>query len=153
MLEAIRSRAQGWLAKLILALITIPFALWGIDSYFHSGGRNEVIAEVGDGGITRQAFNDMLKEQADRMRQALGPAFDQSIVESAEFREQVLQAMAEEEAMLQEAKAVGLKVGMPRSPRYCSRSRHSRRTASSRPSATSACWRNAAIPRPISKTS
>ena len=110
MLEAIRSRAQGWLAKLILALITIPFALWGVDSYFSSGGRNEVVAEVGDANITRQAYTDALREQADRMRQALGPAFNPAIVESAEFRQQVLQAMMEEEAMLQEAEAVGLEV-------------------------------------------
>lgn len=110
MLEAIRSRAQGWLAKLILALITIPFALWGVDSYFSSGWRNEVVAEVGDANITRQAYTDALREQADRMRQALGPAFDPAIVESAEFRQQVLQAMMEEEAMLQEAEAVGLEV-------------------------------------------
>lgn len=110
MLEAIRNRAQGWLAKLILALITIPFALWGIDSYFNSGGRNEVVAEVGDTAVTRQAYTEMLKQQAERMRQTMGPAFDAALIESAEFREQVLQAMAEEAAMLQEAKAAGLRV-------------------------------------------
>lgn len=110
MLEAIRKRAQGWFAKIILALITIPFALWGIDAYFSSGGGNEVIAEVGDSGVTRQAYTDMLKEQADRMRQAMGPNFDPALIESADFRRQVLQSMAEEEAMLQEAYAAGLQV-------------------------------------------
>lgn len=110
MLEAIRKRAQGWFAKIILALITIPFALWGIDAYFSSGGGNEVIAEVGDSGVTRQAYTDMLKEQADRMRQAMGPNFDPALIESADFRRQVLQSMAEEEAMLQEANAAGLQV-------------------------------------------
>lgn len=110
MLEAIRNRAQGWLAKLILALITIPFALWGIDSYFGSGGRNELVAEVGDSGVTRKAFTDMLKEQADRMRQTMGPDFDPAIVETREFREQILNALTEEEAMLQEATEAGLLV-------------------------------------------
>lgn len=110
MLEAIRKRAQGWLAKLILALITIPFALWGIDAYFSTGGSNEVIAKVGDSGVTRQAYTEMLKEQADRMRQTMGSNFDPAVTESAEFREQVLQAMTEEEAMFQEALAAGLQV-------------------------------------------
>jgi len=110
MLEAIRKRSQGWFAKIILALITIPFALWGIDAYFSTGGGNEVIAEVGDSGITRQAYTDMLKEQADRMRQSMGTNFDPSMTESAEFREQVMQAMTEEEAMMQEALAAGLQV-------------------------------------------
>ncbi len=110
MLEAIRSHAQGWLAKLILALITIPFALWGIDSYFRSGGKTELVAKVGDGGVTRQVFQDTLREQADRLRQQLGPNFDQAITESTEFRQQVLNALIEEEAMLQEAIAAGLQV-------------------------------------------
>jgi peptidyl-prolyl cis-trans isomerase D len=110
MLEAIRNRAQGWLAKLILALITIPFALWGVDAYFNVDARTELIAEVGDSGVTRQAFTEMLKEQADRMRQSMGPNFDPAAIDTAEFREQVLKAMTEEEAMLQEAAAVGLQV-------------------------------------------
>lgn len=110
MLEAIRNRAQGWLAKVILALITIPFALWGVDSYFNSGGGNELVAEVGESGVTRKEFTDMLREQADQMRQAMGPNFDPAVTESREFREQVLNALTEREAMLQEAGAAGLQV-------------------------------------------
>lgn len=110
MLEAIRKRAQGWLAKLILALITVPFALWGIDAYFNSGGGHEVIAKVGESGVTRQAYTTMLKEQADRLRQAMGPNFDPAMIEGAQFREQVLLAMTEEEALMQEAEAAGLRV-------------------------------------------
>jgi peptidyl-prolyl cis-trans isomerase D len=110
MLDAIRNRAQGWLAKLILALISIPFALWGVDSYFNSDSRTEFVAEVGDAGVTRQAFTEALKEQADRMRQALGPNFDPAVVETKAFREQVLNGLAEQEAMLLEARAAGLHV-------------------------------------------
>ena len=32
MLDRIRTVAQGWVGKSLLALITIPFALFGIDS-------------------------------------------------------------------------------------------------------------------------
>lgn len=110
MLEAIRSRAKGNLAKVIIALIAIPFALWGVDSYISYSAKHEVIAEVGNSGITRQAFTEMLKEQTDRMRQAMGPNFDPAVVETMEFRERVLEAMTQEEAMLQEAIAIGLRV-------------------------------------------
>lgn len=110
MLEAIRDRAQGWIAKVILALITIPFALWGIDSYFSGGGKTESVAEVGDANVTRQAFADAIKEQADQMRQAMGQNFDPAAVETKAFREQVLTRLTDEEAMLQEAKAAGLQI-------------------------------------------
>lgn len=98
------------MAKLILALITIPFALWGIDSYFGSGGRTEIVATVGDASVTRQVYTEAIKEQADRMRQAMGASFDPAALETKEFREQVLKRLTEEEAVLQEAKAAGLQV-------------------------------------------
>ena len=41
MLQAIRERAQGWIAWLIVILISIPFALWGIQSYTGFGGEPE----------------------------------------------------------------------------------------------------------------
>jgi len=110
MLESIRNHAQGWMAKLILALITIPFALWGIDSYFSSGGKSESVAEVGNSSITRQAFSEAIKEQTDMMRQAQGEGFDPAVADTREFREQVLKRLTEEEAMLQEARSVRLQV-------------------------------------------
>jgi peptidyl-prolyl cis-trans isomerase D len=47
MLETFREHSKGWLAKLILALITVPFALWGIDSYLQGAGSNVALAKVG----------------------------------------------------------------------------------------------------------
>ncbi|MDP6489078.1 MAG: SurA N-terminal domain-containing protein, partial [SAR324 cluster bacterium] len=33
MLSSIRNKSKGWIAYLIVGLITIPFALFGIQSY------------------------------------------------------------------------------------------------------------------------
>ena len=52
MLQAIRERAQGWIAWLIVILISIPFALWGIQSYTGIGG--EPVAATVDGVDIRQ---------------------------------------------------------------------------------------------------
>jgi peptidyl-prolyl cis-trans isomerase D len=100
MLEAIRDRAQGWIAKLILALITVPFALWGIESYFNRGGSGDVIAEVGKGRVYRQEFNQALQNQADRLRQSQGAKFDPAITQSKEFRESVLNGLVERRTLL-----------------------------------------------------
>ena len=110
MLDGIRNGAKGWMGKALLAFITIPFALWGIDSYFNSNARTELVAEVGNGGITRLAFTEALKEQADRMRQAMGTNFDPAATETRGFREQVLNGLVEEETLLQDAQASGLQV-------------------------------------------
>ncbi len=40
MLELIRNHSKGWLAKIILVVITVPFALFGIDQYLSGAGGN-----------------------------------------------------------------------------------------------------------------
>ena len=54
MLEQIRNRTQTTFAKVILVIIIIPFALFGIDSYLSSVGSNVSIASVNDEPITSQ---------------------------------------------------------------------------------------------------
>jgi peptidyl-prolyl cis-trans isomerase D len=67
MLEAIRERSQGWIAKVILGLLVIPFALWGVDSYISRGGQEPPAAEVGDAEISQREFIKTLKEQQEQM--------------------------------------------------------------------------------------
>ena len=103
MLEAIRNHAKGWLAKVILSLIVITFALFGVDSYMSGDRSGGVVAEVGDVGISSQELTREIQGQSDRMRETLGPAFDPAVTESAEFRKQVLDSLIERKALLQEA--------------------------------------------------
>jgi peptidyl-prolyl cis-trans isomerase D len=102
-LEAIRKHAQGWLAKVILALIAVTFALFGVDSYMKGDGSGGNIAEVGDVGISREELTRETQTQSERMREALGPAFDPAVTETADFRKQVLDSLIERKALLQDA--------------------------------------------------
>jgi len=102
-LEAIRNHAKGWLAKVILSLIVITFALFGVDSYMKGDKSGGVVAEVGDVGISSEELTREIQGQSDRMRETLGPAFDPAVIESAEFRKQALDNLIERKAMLQEA--------------------------------------------------
>ena len=103
MLEAIRKHAKGWLAKVILALIAITFALFGVDSYMKGDKSGGMVAEVGDVGISREELTREIQAQSDRMREAMGPAFDSAVTETADFRKQVLDSLIERKALLQEA--------------------------------------------------
>ncbi|MGA9163304.1 MAG: SurA N-terminal domain-containing protein [Thiobacillus sp.] len=103
MLEAIRKHAQGWLAKVILALIAITFALFGVDSYMKGDKSGGMIAEVGDAGISREELTQEIRGQSDRMREAMGPAFDPAVTETADFRKKVLDSLIERKALLQDA--------------------------------------------------
>ena len=45
MLGAIRKKSKGWVAYLIVGLITVPFALFGIQEYI-GGSSNSAVASV-----------------------------------------------------------------------------------------------------------
>ncbi|MFO7542596.1 MAG: SurA N-terminal domain-containing protein [Thiobacillus sp.] len=103
MLEAIRMHAKGWIAKVILALVAVTFALFGVDSYMSGDRSGGVVAEVGDVGISREELSREIQAQSDRMREALGPAFDPAVTETMTFRKEVLDSLIERKALLQDA--------------------------------------------------
>ena len=82
MLEQIRNRTQTTFAKVILAIIIVPFALFGIDSYLSSVGSSIHIASVNDELITAQALQNAETEIKARQDESADP----SIFESIEFK-------------------------------------------------------------------
>ena len=73
MLHVIRERATGWVAYLIVFLISIPFALWGISEYLGFGGGADV-AEVNGHPIPIERYNQIY--QANRSENSPPPGVD-----------------------------------------------------------------------------
>lgn len=92
MLDAIRNHTQGWLAKAILALITIPFALFGIDSYFNDAGSNVAIAKVNGDKISVQEYGNAIDNVRNRL-QSQNQKIDPAMLESAELKQSVLDGL------------------------------------------------------------
>jgi peptidyl-prolyl cis-trans isomerase D len=88
MLEAIRERSKGWLAKVILAAITVPFALWGIDSYLHQAGSNVAIAKVDGDTVTMQQYGNALQNLRSQL-QSEGKV-DPAMLDNPEVKRSVL---------------------------------------------------------------
>ena len=91
MLLAIREKVQGWIAWAIVAVLIIPFALWGIDQYA-SGDRIEVVAEVNGERISATEFMQVYNTQRIRLRQQFGDMYDQ-VVDDQVLREQVMDSL------------------------------------------------------------
>ncbi len=91
MLEAIRKHTTGWLAKAVLALITIPFALFGIDSYLNQAGSNVAVAKVNGDKISIQEYGNAMENVRNRM-QADGKV-DAAMLESTQFKQSVLDGL------------------------------------------------------------
>lgn len=100
MLEAIRNHAKGWIAKVILGLIAVTFALFGVDSYMQGGNSDELIASVGKVKISREEYSQELQNQTDRVREAMAEKYDRTATESPEFRKRVLDNLLDRKALL-----------------------------------------------------
>ncbi|TDJ22335.1 MAG: hypothetical protein E2O60_05295, partial [Gammaproteobacteria bacterium] len=56
MLQAIRDKVTGWIAYAIIFLISVPFALWGVNSYL-GGGEALPAATVNGEDITSRELD------------------------------------------------------------------------------------------------
>ena len=92
MLDAIRKHTQGWLAKIILALITVPFALFGIDSYLNQAGGSVPVAKVNGDKISVQEYGKAVENVRNRL-QSEGQKVDPAMLESLELKESVLDGL------------------------------------------------------------
>lgn len=96
--------------QIFMALIILPFAFWGIDSYNRSGNRADVVATVNDTKITQQEFDTALRQQQDRLRQMLGKSFDPSMLENPEMKRAALDNLVAQRLLLGSAKSARLVV-------------------------------------------
>lgn len=73
-------------AQVILFLLMVPFAFFGVDYYFRGGGQQDAVASVGGDKITQNEFADALREQQDAMRRQMGRNFDPAMFDNPEVR-------------------------------------------------------------------
>lgn len=110
MLEYIRERAQGWFAWIVIGMLIIPFALWGINSYF-DGGSSAVVANVNGTDISLREYEDLRQQQRERVRSMLGASANAELIESLVKPRDILDGVIERELLTQAAMKAGYRVG------------------------------------------
>ncbi len=103
MLQAIREKAQGWIAWVIVIMISIPFALWGIQEYLGVGGEREVAVVDGE-EITERMLDQRVRDFRDNMRLSLGEAYRADLFDDDALKQQVRDAMIEEFVLIKYAR-------------------------------------------------
>ncbi len=101
MFDAVRNNKR--IVQIFLALITLPFAFWGVDSYVRNAGVGNDFASVGDSKITAQQFDKASRDQQDRMRQSMGANFRPEAMNTPEARRAVLNSLVDQRLLLLEA--------------------------------------------------
>ncbi len=97
--------------QILLAVIFLPFAFFGVDSYFRGGELGAEVARVGDHRISQQEFQQALRERQEAMRRMLNNApIDQSVLDSPEVRFAALEQLVRERLLLAHALRSGIRV-------------------------------------------
>jgi peptidyl-prolyl cis-trans isomerase D len=100
MFDAVRNNKR--IVQLFLVAISLPFALWGVDSYVKMAKESDV-AVIGGHKITQQEFKKVWGEQTDRMRRMLGNQFNPEAFNTPAARQAVLNDLIVQRLLLLEA--------------------------------------------------
>lgn len=92
MLTKIREKSQGTFAWVILILICVPFALWGIQNYI-GGGSETALVSVGDKDFFQQDLNQAYSQYTQNLQ---GMNFDEERV-----KQQAIEKLIQDEVLFQ----------------------------------------------------
>jgi peptidyl-prolyl cis-trans isomerase D len=106
MLQTIRERAQGWIAWVIVILISVPFALWGIQSYLGDSGE-PVAATVNGVEIATRDLDRRVQNVRFELRERLGAS---DTLDDQRLRSEVLNDLIQDVLLLNVTQALGLRV-------------------------------------------
>jgi peptidyl-prolyl cis-trans isomerase D len=110
MLQAIRDKVTGWIAYTIIFLISIPFALWGVNSYL-GGGEALPAATVNGEAITSQNLDVAYSNYRQRLAEVFGGTIPAGFGDESILKEQVLTQLIEEYALRQYADKQWYRIG------------------------------------------
>ncbi|MGH8708709.1 MAG: SurA N-terminal domain-containing protein, partial [Burkholderiales bacterium] len=98
------------LAQVVLVLLVIPFAFFGLESYTRSVGARDDVAVVNGSAITQAEFAEELRRQQDRLRAAFGADIDIAALDTTESRLALLDSLVSQRLIAGAALRGGLLV-------------------------------------------
>lgn len=96
-------------AYVIIGLLVISFALWGIQEYFGTGAA-VTVADINDSDISLSKFNNQLQWYKQRQRAALGDSYALVYPDEGVIKKEVLDIMLNTEVLNQQVSAAGFQI-------------------------------------------
>ena len=95
---------------IILFLVSVPFAFFGIDFYFRGGDSAGQVARVGGVPISPVEYEKALQQRQDQLRQQMQGRADAQLLNSPEVRRAVLGQLVDERLLYTAAVEAGISV-------------------------------------------
>ena len=107
MLETLRAASKSWVAAILIGMLILSFAIWGINDIFR-GNKATWLAKVGDTEIDQRTFDTELRQRLRRMPGPDGRPMTVAEAQAQGIDRVVLESMIADIAVLQEARRMGL---------------------------------------------
>ena len=91
------------IVQIILVLLIVPFAIWGLESYTQFGGGRDAVATVNGMEISQREFAEELRRQQEQLRRMFGGSIDPAALDSPESRRAVLEGLIAQRLLAREA--------------------------------------------------
>ncbi|MDP2227140.1 MAG: SurA N-terminal domain-containing protein [Moraxellaceae bacterium] len=109
-MDAFRNMIKGWLGKVLLVILIVPFAFVGLESYFGNSGR-VVVAKVNGEEIYQARMDELVERQR---QQLLAEAAQRGTaapdIDMPALRKQVLDSLINRELVKQEGHRLGYRI-------------------------------------------
>lgn len=110
MLNALRRGAKGVLAKVLIGLLVISFAIWGISDFVNQIDPTEV-ARAGETPVSSAEFERVYRRVANRTSQQMGTGLTPEMADAIGLPNQVLQTLVTEALQVDAARDLGVDLG------------------------------------------
>ncbi|MEJ6655279.1 MAG: SurA N-terminal domain-containing protein [Pseudomonas sp.] len=113
MLQNMRDKSQSWIAKVIVGVIVLVFALTGWESISRFTSNDDKAAEVNGAVISTAEFEQAVslqRRQLAQQLQQLGDQFDPDMIDEQLLRDSVLQGLIQRAVLLEGARDADLRI-------------------------------------------
>jgi peptidyl-prolyl cis-trans isomerase D len=98
--------------QIVLAIVLLPFAFFGVDSYFRDSATGATVAKVAGSEISEQEFQQAVRDRQEQLRSMSQGRIDPALLDSPELRFSVLESLVRQRLLLHQ----GLKSGITVTP-------------------------------------
>ena len=110
MLQSIRERAQGVIAAVIVAILCLTFAIWGIESYLESAHK-VIVAKIGGDAVELAEYQATFQRLRQRAQAELGETFDSKLWATDATKQKALDYVIEDRLLQNNVDRARLRIG------------------------------------------
>jgi peptidyl-prolyl cis-trans isomerase D len=94
MLDSLRKASSGWVAKLLLGLLVISFAVWGVSSSMLTGPQATTVLQAGDASVSPVEYRLAYDRQIRAVSQQFGQRLTREQAQAFGIDQQVIQQLS-----------------------------------------------------------